>query len=293
MPWWRESPARSFAACSRSARTGLLGTLARLGPEPLGDWALYRELYRLFADPWSERRAHLLRQTSGTICEAGLRIVLGLDPVLLHPHMFAALSTPEQMDQLHGALEIIRATVSAANDENLRASVKEMAPGAEVKTWVEHWLRRMDRPLAQPPVNDADLVPVYGAGLETLGRTMRNCAGQHLAGSATGQTCILWVDWPPGAVVKLSRLSDERWLVDEIKGASNRRPDPKLVAAICHKLHAAGVLTLASLARTSAVRGLVNRRAKLTPDRRPMLTPVVGRTGVITAAELVGVARPR
>jgi len=37
----------------------------------------------------------------------------------------------------------------------------------------------------------------------------------------------------------------------------------------------------------------VNRRAKLTPDRRPMLTPVVGRTGVITAAELVGVARPR
>ena len=75
-----------------------------------------------------------------------------------------------------------------------------------------------------------------------------------------------------------------------------------VVALVCALLYAAARLALCVARRTAEwVSDLewpdlgfcVNRRAKLTPDRRPMLTPVVGRTGVITAAELVGVARPR
>jgi len=90
------------------------------------------------------------------------------------------------------------------------------------------------------------------------------------------------VDWTETRIAKLKLLHKE--------GLSGAAIAKKLGPAFTKGM-VIGKLRRLELASKAAKS--VNRRAKLTPDRRPMLTPVVGRTGVITAAELVGVARPR
>ena len=62
-------PRQIIQALFGAVPDGLLGALARLGPQPLSDPSLYRELFALFAHPMHRARANLLRQASGKLTE--------------------------------------------------------------------------------------------------------------------------------------------------------------------------------------------------------------------------------
>src|SRR3954471_12515387 len=87
-----------------SVPNGLLGTLARLGPEPPMRIGLHFDLFNLFAEREHRSRANLLRRTSGEIHQWKIDIALLLDPLLLHQNVFEALIDTDEMSQLHDAL---------------------------------------------------------------------------------------------------------------------------------------------------------------------------------------------
>src|SRR5215203_3257398 len=133
-------PSAIVQAVFGSVPDSFLGALARLGPDPLSEPRLYRDLHTLFADPEQRNRARLLRQTPGAISETKVRIALALDPVLVCQQVFDSLQKPEEVEQLHAALNLIRRTVSTATDEALSTSLKQLEPGGDPSDWAKAWL---------------------------------------------------------------------------------------------------------------------------------------------------------
>jgi hypothetical protein len=224
---------------------GLLGTLARLGPAPLSRRELYNGVFGVFADSVQRDRANLLRQAPGSLSEARIEFALALDPALLHPRVFKAVKSLDDLEQLHAALRLIRRTVSTATDVEIRRSVSELPGGAAVSDWAVAWLRRMDCPPAPPPIeNDLELIPLYGSALEDAARRLRNCLGDRLPHAATGRDLYVEVSTPPGAVAELRRLSNGGWVLMNIWGPRNEPPDEELATRVRAKLEAAGVVCL-------------------------------------------------
>lgn len=134
--------------------------------------------------------------------------------------------------------------MSTATDQNLRDAIRNIGPNADLKSWIEGWLRKQDRFLAPPPIqNDPDLVLVTGSALADAGKRFRNCLGQKLVNTAVGRNA--YYEWArePGGAVELSRLSDGRWLATEVRGHRNRTLDRETATAIWKKLQQHGVLT--------------------------------------------------
>lgn len=237
---------------------GLLGTLARLGPDPVERPTLYRDLFEVFAEPRHRARAKMLRQTFRMVNESKVEVALRLDPIFLHQPVYDSIKLHE-VDSLHAALNLIRATVSDATDENLRHSVTQITPETSIKGWVLSWLRRQDRMLADPPIlNDPELVRIGTTDLAVTGRRMRNCLADKVLRAVVGRNAYYqWLP-EPGAAVELTRLSDGRWMVTEVRCTHNISPDPKTAAAICRKLHAYGVVTIDWPFPTSTTRAIAS-----------------------------------
>ncbi|WP_457105673.1 hypothetical protein [Methylobacterium sp. P5_C11] len=235
---------------------GLVGLLARLGPDPLPNRGQYRLAHRLFADPRARARAKLLRQTPGRITPDHIETAVRLDPVLLHQKVFEQVRGAEQVETLHAALALIRALVPQVNDVALHRSLDGLrSSGTDLGEWIERWLRKATRvPFAPPiPANDPDLRVLDGPGMVELGRRFRNCARDRVGHVAAGLRCYIeWRDRNAPAVIELRRLTGGLFLVEDLRGPNNRDLDPKLAELIRGRLATFGVLSLIGVPPTVA-----------------------------------------
>ena len=227
------------------APDGLLGTLKRVGADPFGRPGLYGDLFRLFEQPDERERADLLRQARGNLNENRLEVALALDPALLHQRAFEHVTDLDGADQVNAAVRLIRATVSTATLAELRRSVAVLPQNVELSAWAASWLRKLDRPLAEPPIqSDADLTVLTVADLRAASMQLRNCLRGRILHVASGRDCYVVATASPGAVAELRRTSDGRWVLFDIWGPGNEPPDQQIVAAMRGKLEAAGVASL-------------------------------------------------
>lgn len=237
-------PAQVLRAIYNSVPDALLGTLKRVGPDPFGRLGLYRDLFRLFAEPEERERADLIRQFPGKLTEERLEIALALDSALLHQRVFERVADLEGAEQANAAVRLIRATVSTATTAELRRSVAVLPQVIGLSTWAASWLRRLDRPLAAPPaLSDPDLTVLGVADLRAASLRLRNCLRERVLHVATGRDCYVV---SPGAVAELRRTSDGRWVLFDMWGPGNERPDERIADEMRRKLEAAGVVSLAA-----------------------------------------------
>jgi hypothetical protein len=237
-------PAQVLRAIFNSVPYALLGTLKRVGPDPFSRLGLYRDLFRLFAEPEERERADLIRQFPGKLTEERLEIALALDTALLHQRVFERVADLDDAEQANAAVRLIRATVSTATTAELRRSVAVLPQVIGLSTWAASWLRRLDRPLAAPPaLSDSDLTVLGVADLRAASMQLRNCLRERVIHVATGRDCYVV---SPGAVAELRRTSDGRWVLFDMWGPGNERPDRRIEDEMRRKLEAAGVVSLAA-----------------------------------------------
>ena len=225
----------------------LLGTLKRVGPNPLSRIGLYRDLFCLFSDPEERERADLIRQFPGELTEERLEIALVLDSALVHQRAFERVTDLDDAQQANGAVRLIRATVSAATTAELRQSLASLPQGIGLPVWASTWLRRLDKPLAAPPIqNGSDFIVLKVSELRAGSMRLRNCLRERVLHLACGRDCYVVSTASPEVVAELRRTSDSRWVLVDIWGAGNERPDQRIADEMRRKLEAAGVVSLAA-----------------------------------------------
>ncbi len=101
---------------------GLLGTMERLGHEPMSDPVWYQTLVYLYRlqTPEGRRRTKVLSQIGGKLKGSQIEAVSLLDPVLLHPHILARATNGTESMKLNVAVAYVRSRCSAATDVALR-----------------------------------------------------------------------------------------------------------------------------------------------------------------------------
>jgi hypothetical protein len=240
-------PAQVVRAIYGGLPDALLGTLKRVGPNPFNRSGLYRDLFHLFAQPEEQERADLIRQASGKVTEERLEVALALDPALLHQRAFEHVSDPIEAEKVNAAVRLIQATVSSATTSELRRSVTVLPQGVELSVWAASWLRKLDRPLAAPPIpSDPDLTVLGVSDLRAGSMRLRNCLRERILHVACGRDCYVISTESPDAVAELRRTSDGRWVLFDIWGPGNERPDQRVADEMRRKLKAAGVVSLAA-----------------------------------------------
>jgi hypothetical protein len=231
---------------------GLLGTLARLGDDPIGEPRTYYELARLFLsrDPADRRRAKILGQISGGLVGPQVEIVGKLDPVLLHPALVAKLDDLVQVEELHIALAYARAYCSWATDDAIRASLGRLRQSESYVTLIKSWASRFDRlPHGLDTRGDPNLVVLASAAMMTAaGRKYRNCLKTRISESFLGST--VFVEFRPsdarelGAIAVLRR-TNTGFILEAMYAAENRRVRADRADLIRRKLMACGVAVYA------------------------------------------------
>ncbi|MDN3572344.1 hypothetical protein [Methylobacterium longum] len=256
---------------------GLLGTLARLGHDPIGEPRTYYELGRLYLsrDPADRRRVKILGQIGGDLVGAQIPIVSALDPVLLHPALVSRLHELPQVTELHSALTYIRARCSGATDDAIRASLKRLKPGGHRGDLVKFWAARFD----EPPVEfnlrgDPTLIVLdSAAALIDAGRRYTNCLAAKINEVFLG--AFVYVEFrsvrcgEPGLIAEL-RHTDRGFVLEGLYGPDNRRVHPERAQIARRKLAACGVALLAHAPgereTVVAAARLLNEHALVEPD---------------------------
>lgn len=242
-------PRRTIEVLFGSCPDGFLGLLARLGGDPQYGKETYRNAFELFAKPQHRKRAKVLGQLSGRITAEHIAVVAGLDDVLVH-HAVVRRARFREVAILNTFARML-ADQCAATPEAIKESLDALPVAAEsgrMNEWVQGWLsRQVSLPIDPPiPATDPDLKLRLGAELSSLGRRLRNCAGQRQSFSFLGDRLIYeWVRPGETAVLELLRLTsggETKWVCEDLLGRANRRVSPELAASVRSKLDQHGIL---------------------------------------------------
>lgn len=256
---------------------GLLGTLARLGHDPIGGPRVYHELARLYLspDPADRRRVKVLGQIGGNLLGAQIQVVGALDPMLLHPALVQCLYELPQVQELHSALAYIRARCSGATDEAIQASLKRLKPGAHRADLMKFWAMRFDKPAVElDRRGDPALIPLNSAAaLADAGRRYKNCLAARTNEVFLGAFAYVEVRFgrcgEPGLVAEL-RHTDRGFFLEGLYAPDNRRAHPERAQIAREKLAACGVALLAHASGERepvvAAARLLNEHALIEPD---------------------------
>ncbi|BCM86475.1 hypothetical protein mvi_49360 [Methylobacterium indicum] len=222
-----------------------LGILKRLGPDPLPDPALYRELHRLFASriPADRARVRVLRQLPGTITPTQIAIVLALDPVLLHPRFVSKVESLKEARELNAGFGYVRAHCSVATDDAIRQSVSSFPEKMIVEAFVRRWARRFDRLPFPLELADASLVVLKtGAALVDAGRRYDNCLPTKVPEVLVGR--YLYVEVRIGAgrgVIAELRRTSRCWVLQMLYQRGNGHVSQDIASVVRRKLVAQGI----------------------------------------------------
>lgn len=226
---------------------GLLGTMSRLGRDPLSSPAHYRALHRLFAssDPADRTRVRALRQVPGLLLPGQIEAAEALPPVLVHARLLAKLKTAKEASDLSRAFSYVRAHCTGATDAAVRQSIEALPQAMSRGAWLKRWAERFDRLPDAPTLADPTLIILHsGAALTDAGRRYANCLKTKIAevllGRAAFVECRLARAKSSGALVELVRTSTG-WCLVGLHAHNNRRV-PRLVAAeVRTRLAACGI----------------------------------------------------
>ena len=270
-------PRNLIRAVLGNSPEGLLGALARLGPDPLDEPDLYRELYRLFASTAAadRRRAKLLGQIAGDLVGAQIEILCVLDPILMHPALVSMIHDVEQVAELHHALAYIRAYCSGATDAGIRASLGMLRQENSRVDLVRAWAKRFDRlPYNIDTSSDPTLIVLASAAaMSDAGRRYRNCLSSKISDVFLGTH--LFVEYQPidrsepGVVAELRRI-ERGFFLEGLHGIGNTRARADRANLVRRKLAACGVALLdhapASPEMIRAVAGMLGAWTLGLPD---------------------------
>ena len=227
---------------------GLLGAFARLGSEPL-DPKVYGVLFDVFSDPRHRHRASVLGQLPGLIHPDHIKVVTGLDDALVH--LVAVERTkPAELPALNAFVGLIVGLCDASSEaikrslDNLNFGTKGVGMGE----WAQGWLGRQVRLPFEPPIpaSDPNFKLCIGVELTSLGRRLRNCAGQRKSYTFLSERLIYEIVKPgEQAVLELLRLTSGgqvRWVCEDLRAPRNRRVSPELATWVQSKLDQHGIL---------------------------------------------------
>lgn len=230
---------------------GLMGTLSRLGPDPLGvSHYSYCDLVRTFASdtPIDRARTKVLMQISGPVSHSIVAVTRTLDPILLHPNVVMTTHGTIEAIALNRALAFIRERCSTANERNLRESIRVYGPNRKMKPWVQNWIRQAaDRmPWPSPVEDDPAFIPLStAAALIEAGKRLSLCLDTKIAEVALGR--FFFMEYRPAdaaesVVVELRRVSTG-WLLEGCHSRANNSVASTTAAMIRQKLMEHGVIT--------------------------------------------------
>jgi hypothetical protein len=231
---------------------GFLGTLTRLGPDPISPTRMrYHTLLRIFSspEPDDKLRARVLRQIGGTLTGDHIGIVTSLDPIFLYPAFVVRLCSRETASALTHVLGHIRRVCSTATDEAIRESVERIGD-TTISEWARKWMNRFDRLPHDHPFHGAPDFKVLdnGAAMEGAGREHRyaNCLRDRTAMVALGRNLYveyLHPDLVTGLIIELRRTT-AGWMLEQMHGRKNRRVRLSVALAARERLRALGVVLL-------------------------------------------------
>lgn len=256
-------PRRTLECLYGACPDGLLGLFERFGSQPLYGAETYRLAFELFSRPEHRQRAKVLGQLPGKIRPEHIIVAASLDVRLLHRSVLERCQRRE-VAALNRFVEMI-VDLCDATPKLIRESLDVLAvgtTGVRIDEWVQGWLARQVRLAVDPPIpaNDPTLRLRVGGELASLGRRLRNCAGQRMGGCFAGDRLIYEFGGDgEEAVIELERLtsgSEVRWLLSGAFRARNRRISPTVAVAIQEKLDQFGILSEPLMLRQSADKAL-------------------------------------
>ncbi|ACK86090.1 hypothetical protein [Methylorubrum extorquens] len=226
---------------------GLVGTMQRLGHDPVGGPETYQELQRLFfsSAPADRRQVKVLGQMAGSLLGAQIEIVSLLDPVLLHPTFVSNVYETKQVAELNAALAYVRARCSGATDDAVGSSLSRLKPGDHRSTLYKWWIHRFDRlPRTLDTKGDPTLVILGSAeALSDAGRRYANCLKSKVGEVYVGN--YVYIEYrpaapEPGAIAEL-RVTTQGFLLEGLYARKNCKVRPERAATVRRKLAACGV----------------------------------------------------
>uniref|UniRef100_A0A9E7ZRK2 Uncharacterized protein n=1 Tax=Bosea sp. NBC_00436 TaxID=2969620 RepID=A0A9E7ZRK2_9HYPH len=242
-------PQRALECLYGSCPNGLLGLFGRFGSQPLYGAETYRLAFELFSRPENRHRAKVLGQLAGQVRPEHLLVVAGLADVLVH-RATAERVRRSEVQALNSFATMI-ADLCDATPLAIKQSLDTLAVGTQgvkMTEWVQNWLARQVRLPVDPPIpaSDPDFRLRIGGEMSSLGRRLRNCAGQRLGFAFVGDRLLYeWNRDGEQAVIELARLSsgsEVKWYCTDALRARNRRINPVVAVAIQEKLDEYGIL---------------------------------------------------
>lgn len=228
---------------------GFLGLLSRLGGDPQDSKETYRNAFEFFADPRHRQRAKVLGQLPGRVTAEHIAVVAGLDDDLVHRAVVEKAKSAE-VRALNQFVTMI-GDLCGATPASIRESLNKLnlgTTGVGMNEWAQGWMARQLRLPFDPPIpaTDPNFKLCLGVELTSLGRRMRNCAGQRQSYTFLSERLVYeWVGSGGSAVLELLRLTtggQTRWVCEDLLGRANRRVSPELAAMVRSKLDDYGIL---------------------------------------------------
>lgn len=242
-------PRRVVEALFGSCPDGYLGLLSRLGCDPLPSKETYRSAFDLFSDPRHRQRAKVLGQLPGRVTAEHIAVVAGLDDALVHRAVVEKAKSAE-VRALNQFVTMI-GDFCGATPASIRESLNKLnlgTTGVGMNEWAQGWMARQLRLPFDPPIpaTDPNFKLCLGVELTSLGRRMRNCAGQRQSYTFLSERLIYEWTGPGGpAVLELLRLTsgtEVRFVLEDLRAPRNRRVSPELATVIQSKLNDYGIL---------------------------------------------------
>lgn len=231
---------------------GLVGTLARLGLDPLPAPEAYADIIQLFRsdDPVDRARVRVLGQFAGPITIGQIQALTVLDPVLIHRVVVQHVRNREGAETLACAITYLRRYCSTTTNHALRASLDAWPIDRDIKLWVRRWAERIDNApalddLARKIGERSDIkLLASGAELTALERRYRhlhNVCGEVLAGRHA------YVEYRPStsdadALLGVLRWTSRGYMLDRIDRPGHRLGPDARMAVLRNHLRAAGVI---------------------------------------------------
>lgn len=239
------SPQQIVAAALVDEVPSLMGSLRKIGSEPLNTAEAYRRLIDLLGSTTPEGRARrrvLEQVNSCRLTDNLLEVIETLDLAILTPTVAPHINGSGVALRLNASLGVIRQMCSGGTDAELRKSADALGSRFNAGQFARSWLSKADRlePLGIPIDGATDLVRINPAKSEEWGRRFRNCIAGYANEMAAGATAFFSVEGL--SVIVVLRLTDIGWMLTGVHGHANSRVSRQVLEAVKERLSPLGVL---------------------------------------------------
>ena len=247
-----------FSVPGRAVPAGYLRALLRVsegregapGRDAFDEPGTYRRLWQIFTTEPQSPKAAALRYC-GRLCSSIIQAVDLIDPVLLHPEILKHLTTAERTAKANALLKLLRSSLSSATDQALTQALRaSLGGGSALESFARRVIEQADVFPPPPLPSSVDVTPLTSAAaLIAFGVEMGNCARSKIGEVLLGLSYLYRVEHTAKdgtltvIAVDLAPLNNGQWMIREIKGVKNRRPDSSVLRAVVRRLHALGAIS--------------------------------------------------